>query len=121
MAFTEPHAVSPAVQNTSDIIVFAIDFLMSSMPPPPSPLQPIQWQKMMLLSALRAECAFLFLKILSLLSSADSQRKERVIVAEGWETPLFDTISTQRSLSLPFAAEPDDYQSGFIHTAPTLN
>lgn len=117
LAFTGPH-VTPAVQSTSDIVVFAIDFFMYPKAPPP---QPIQWQKMMLLSALRAECAFLFLKILSVPSSADSQRKERVMAAEGWETPLFDTISTQCSLSLPFAAEPDDYQSGFIHTASTLN
>lgn len=90
---------APAVQSTSDIVLFAIDFLMYSTA---LHLQPIQWQKMMLLSAVRAECAFLFLKILSALSSADSQRKKRLMTAETWETPLFDTVSTRRSLSLPF-------------------
>lgn len=43
------------------------------------------------------------------------------MAAEGRETPLFDTVSTGRSLSLPRAAEPGDYRSGFIHTGPTLN
>lgn len=85
-----------------------------------SALRLIQWQKMMSLSAVKAERAFLFLKILSAPSSADSRRKESD-AAEGWETPLFDTTSAQRFLSLPFAAEPDDYQGGFIHGASTLN
>lgn len=74
-----------------------------------------------MLSALRAEWAFFFLKILSVSFSADSQRKRRVMAVRRKETPLFDTISTECSLSLLFAAEPDDYQAAFILAAQSLN
>lgn len=89
-------APAPAAQSTSDRVWFVIDTLMCSTL---LYLQPIQRQRMMLLSALRAECAFLSLKIWSVFSSADTRRKERAMAAARWEAPLSDTPYRWASLA----------------------